>query len=157
MNEDRSAFYPWSFSRDFPVAVRSEGVYIYDEDGKRYLDGSGGAVAVNIGHSVREVTEEICRSLSELSYVHTSHFRTHAGDELAALLAEKFPGPAQEAKVLFTSGSSEATETAIKLTRQYWLSRNEPKRYKIISRWHGYHGATLGALGLSGNRRRRAP
>jgi adenosylmethionine-8-amino-7-oxononanoate aminotransferase len=157
MNEDRSSFYPWSFTRDFPVAVRSRGVYIYDEAGKRYLDGSGGAVAVNIGHSVREVTEEICRAMSELSYAHTSHFRTREGEGLAALLAEKFPGSAQRSKVLFTSGGSEATESAIKLVRQYWLSRNQPSRYKIISRWHGYHGATMGALGLSGNRRRRAP
>jgi adenosylmethionine-8-amino-7-oxononanoate aminotransferase len=157
MNEDHSAFYPWSFSRDYPVAVRSEGVYIYDESGKRYLDGSGGAVAVNIGHSVRAVTDEIHRTLSDLPYTHTSHFRTRVGEELAAFLAGKFPGPPQQAKVLFASGGSEATESAIKLVRQYWLARNQPGRYRIISRWHGYHGATLGALGLSGNRRRRAP
>lgn len=157
MIEDHSAFYPWSFMRDYPLAVRSEGVYIYDDSGKRYLDGSGGAVAVNIGHSVRSVTEAIHRMLSELPYTHTSHFRTPVGEELAALLAERFPGSPQHAKVLFASGGSEATESAIKLVRQYWLSRNQPGRHKIISRWHGYHGATLGALGLSGNRRRRAP
>src|SRR5262249_17220640 len=115
MNEDYFALYPWSFSRDFPVAVRSEGVYIYDEDGKQYLDGSGGAVAVNIGHSNPAVTEAIYRTLSELSYVHASHFRTRVGEELSALLAGKFPGQAQRSKVLFTSGGSEATESAIKL------------------------------------------
>jgi adenosylmethionine-8-amino-7-oxononanoate aminotransferase len=157
MNEEYSAFYPWSFLREVPLAVRSEGIYIYDEAGKRYLDGSGGAVAVNVGHSVRPIVEDICRTISELSYVHTSHFRTNAGEELAFFLAKQFPGPPQRPKVLFTSGGSEATETAIKLVRQYWLSRNEPNRHKIISRWHGYHGATLGALGVSGNRRRRAP
>jgi adenosylmethionine-8-amino-7-oxononanoate aminotransferase len=157
MNGDDSALYPWSFSRDYPLAVRSAGVYIYDENGRRYLDGSGGAVAVNIGHAVRPVVEAIRRSLSELPYAHTSHFRTRAGEELAALLAAKFPGASRQAKVLFTSGGSEATESAIKLVRQYWLARHQPERHKIISRWHGYHGATLGALGLSGNRRRRAP
>lgn len=157
MEPELSAFYPWSFSRHFPIAVRSQGVYIYDEDQKRYLDGSGGAIAVTIGHSVPEVTEEICRALSQLSYAHTSHFCTHQSEELAQFLAAKFPGLAQHAKVLFTSGGSEATESAIKLVRQYWLARGQPERYKIISRWHGYHGATLGALGLSGNRRRRAP
>jgi adenosylmethionine-8-amino-7-oxononanoate aminotransferase len=157
MNQEISAFYPWSFSRHSPVAVRSDGVYIYDETGKRYLDASGGAVAVSIGHSVGTVVDDICRSLSELSYVHTSHFRTRAGDSLAAFLAERFPGPAQSPMVLFTSGGSEATETAIKLIRQYWLCRKQPGRWKIISRWHGYHGATLGALGVSGNRRRREP
>jgi len=152
-----SAFFPWSFSRHSPVAVRSEGVYIYDEEGKRYLDGCGGALAANIGHSVPAIIEEISRMLGNLSYVHTSQFRTCVVEELASFLAEKFPGPAQRSKVLFTSGGSEATESAIKLVRQYWLSRNQPTRSKIISRWHGYHGATLGALGLSGNRRRRAP
>ena len=156
MNKEPYA-YPWSFSRDFPVAVRSEGVYIYDEEGKRYLDGSGGALAANIGHSVPSIIEDISRTLRKLSYVHTSHFRTRVAEDLATLLAEKFPGPAQHPKVLFTSGGSEATESVIKLVRQYWLSRNQPKRYKIISRWHSYHGATMGALGLSGNRRRRAP
>jgi adenosylmethionine-8-amino-7-oxononanoate aminotransferase len=153
----QSAFFPWSFERRYPMAVRSEGVYVYDENGKRYLDGSGGAVAVTIGHSVRAVTDEIYKVLSSLSYAHNSHFRTRIGEELATLLAEFYPGAGQDARVLFASGGSEATETAIKVVRQYWLSENEPKRYKIISRWHGYHGATLGALGLSGNRRRRAP
>jgi adenosylmethionine-8-amino-7-oxononanoate aminotransferase len=113
-------------------------------------------VAVNIGHSVPEVIEDISRVLSGLDYVHNSHFRTRVGEELATLLAGRFPS-SDNSKVLFTSGGSEATESAIKLVRQYWLSRKQPNRYKIISRWHGYHGATLGALGLSGNLRRRAP
>lgn len=155
MMQEKSFVFPWSFSRQCPIAVRGEGVYIYDEKGRRYLDGSGGAVAVNVGHSVPAVTNEIWRTLRTLSYAHTSHFRTHVGEELASLLAEAFPGPVQHVKVLFASGGSEATESAIKVIRQYWLSRNEPRRHKIISRWHGYHGATLGALGLSGNRRRR--
>lgn len=154
--QEKSSIYPWSFSRVYPVAARTEGIYIYDEDGKRYLDGSGGAVAVNIGHSVPAVIEDISRILSGLAYVHISHFRTRVGEELAALLAGRFPGSI-ESKVLFTSGGSEATESAIKLVRQYWLAQKQPSRYKIISRWQGYHGATLGALGLSGNRRRRAP
>src|SRR5437764_2738068 len=115
MNQDDSAFYPWSFVRKYPVAVRSEGVYIYDENGKRYLDGSGGAVAVSIGHSVPRVTEDICRTLSCLSYTHTSHFRTQPGEKLAALLAAKFPGTGGHARVLFSSGGSEATESAIKI------------------------------------------
>ena len=156
MQEQHSNIYPWSFSREYPVAARAVGIYIYDENGKRYLDGSGGAVAVNIGHSVPAVIEDISRVLASLPYVHNSHFRTRVGEELATLLAGRFPG-SSESKVLFTSGGSEATESAIKVVRQYWLSQKQPRRYKIISRWHGYHGATLGALGLSGNRRRRAP
>src|SRR5204863_9928753 len=75
--------------------------------------------------------------------------------DLAAHLRTKFPGSPQAARVFFTSGGSEATETAIKMARHYWLSRGQPGRFRVISRWHGYHGATLGALGVSGNRRRR--
>jgi len=152
----QSSVYPWSFSREYPVAARADGVYIYDENGKRYLDGCGGAVAVNIGHGVPTVIEDISRGLATVAYVHNSHFRTRVGEELAALVAGRFPGSSQS-KVLFTSGGSEATESAIKVVRQYWLSQKQPRRHKIISRWQGYHGATLGALGLSGNRRRRAP
>jgi len=151
------AIFPRSFTRHYPTAARGEGVYIFDEEGKQYLDASGGAAVVTIGHGVREVLEKIQEQMARLAYAHTSQFHTRVGEELAALLAAKFPGPPQQARVHFTSGGSEATETAIKIARQYWLSRGEPKRYKILSRWQGYHGATLGALAVTGNLRRRAP
>src|SRR3990170_445264 len=151
------AIFPRSFTRHYAIAARGEGVYIFDEEGKQYLDASGGAAVVTIGHGVREVLAKIQEQFERLAYAHTSHFHTRAGEELAAFLAAKFPGPLQQARVHFTSGGSEATETAIKIARQYWLSRGEPKRYKILSRWQGYHGATLGALAVTGNLRRRAP
>lgn len=151
------AIFPRSFSRRYPRAVRAEGVYLFDETGKRYLDASGGAAVVTIGHGVPEILGAISRQAAQLSYAHTSQFHTQVGDELAEFLRNKFPGPRQSARVHFTSGGSEATETAIKIARQYWLSRGEPQRYKILSRWQSYHGATLGALALSGNKRRREP
>lgn len=155
-----SSVFPRSFTAQYPIAVRGEGVYLYDQAGRRYLDACGGAAVVTIGYGVAEVTDAIARTLRELPYVHSSQFHTRQAEELAALLAARFPGPqpaAAGARVHFTSGGSEATETAIKTVRQYWISRGQPERVKFYSRWHSYHGTTLGALALSGNRLRRAP
>jgi len=154
---DPDAIFPRKFDVTYPVATRGEGVYLFGEDGKKYLDACGGAAVVTIGHGVTEVVDEIARTLRQLPYVHSSQFHTRTAAELAEALAPRFPGPPQQGRVHFTSGGSEATETAIKIVRQYWLSRGETKRHKIISRWHGYHGTTLGALALSGNRLRRKP
>lgn len=152
-----NAIFPRDFATHYPTAVHSEGVYLFDEDGKKYLDACGGAAVVNIGHGIREIVDQIAGAAVSLTYVHTTQFHTRSGYELAEFLCGKFPDRSQRARVHFTLGGSESTETAIKLARQYWLSRGEPRRYKIVSRWHGYHGATMGALALSGHRRRRAP
>lgn len=144
-----------NFRRDYPVAVRGEGVYLFDENGKRYLDACGGAAVVTIGHGVPEIIDAIAQQARQLSYVHSSQFASPVSAELAQVLAAKFPGPKQHARVHYTSGGSEATETAIKIARAYWLARGEPQRYKIISRWVSYHGTTLGALSASGNKLRR--
>ncbi len=151
------ALFPRSFTRRYPLAARSAGVYLYDEQGRRYLDACGGAAVVTIGHGVSEVIDAMHKQAGTLAYAHTSHFNTAVGEELASLLAARFPGPPQQALVHFTSGGSESTETAIKIVRQYWLSCGQPQRTKIFSRWHSYHGATLGALALTGNVRRRTP
>jgi adenosylmethionine-8-amino-7-oxononanoate aminotransferase len=144
------------FKRRYPLAVRGEGCYLFDAEGRRYLDACGGAAVVNIGHGVREVIDAAHAQAMQLSYAHTSQFLTPVAEELAEVLAAKFPGPKQQVRVHFTSGGSEATETALKIVRAYWLNRGETKRHKIISRWISYHGATLGALGVSGNKIRRA-
>lgn len=147
--------FPRNFKRRYPVAVRGEGVYLYDENGKQYLDACGGAAVVTIGHGVPEVIDAIAQQARQLSYVHSSQFVSPVSAELAGALAAKFPGSQQHVRVHYTSGGSEATETAIKIARAYWLARGEPQRYKIISRWVSYHGTTLGALSASGNKVRR--
>ncbi len=147
--------FPRDFQRRYPVAVRGEGVYLYDENGKQYLDACGGAAVVTIGHGVPEIVDAIAQQARQLSYVHSSQFVSPVSAELAEALAAKFPGPPQHVRVHYTSGGSEATETAIKIARAYWLARGEPQRYKIISRWVSYHGTTLGALSASGNKMRR--
>lgn len=125
--------------------------------GNDILDAVSGAAVSNIGHGVQEIVQCMSRQAEALAFAHTSQFHTRAAADLAGHLRTKFPGPAQSALVHFATGGSEATETAIKIVHQYWINRGELKRYKIVSRWHGYHGATLGALSLSGRRRSREP
>jgi adenosylmethionine-8-amino-7-oxononanoate aminotransferase len=137
----------------YPTAERAEGIYIYDTEGKRYLDGSGGAVVVGIGHGVKEVFEAMTRQASRIAFAHGSQFTTEAASELASKLV-KF-APSGLTKVYFLSGGSEAIETAIKMARQYQIERGKASKYKVISRWTSYHGNTLGALALSGHTGRR--
>lgn len=147
--------FPRSFRARYRVAVRGEGVYLFDETGKKYLDACGGAAVVTIGHGVPEIVTQMAEAARRLSYVHSSQFHSAAAAQLAGLLSGRFPNAGKRSRVFFCSGGSEATETAIKMVRQYWLSRGQPGRYRILSRWQSYHGSTLGALALSGNRRRR--
>jgi adenosylmethionine-8-amino-7-oxononanoate aminotransferase len=152
------ALFPRDFRKAYPEAVRGEGCYVYTADGRRYFDGSGGAAVVTIGHGVKEIGEAMAEQAGRLAYAHTSQFRTSVAEELAARLLALAPPEFQKGgRVYFTSGGSEATETAIKLCRQYFLERGEGKRGRVISRWQSYHGSTLGALSVSGNVRRRAP
>ena len=135
--------------------TKGEGVYVWDSDGRRYIDGSAGPICVNIGHGVKEVAEAVASQMEKISYAHSSHFTTDSVLACAEKLAS-FAPPSLN-KVYFCSGGSEATEAAAKLARQYHLLRGEDSRYKVVARWQSYHGNTLGALSMSGNiaRRRR--
>jgi len=151
------ALFPRSFRREYLEAVRGEGCYVFDSHGRKYLDAAGSAAVVSIGHGVAEVGRAMARQAAELEFAHTSQFHTAIAERLAARLRALAPPAFREAgRVWFTSGGSEATETAIKLARQYWVERGQPSRTRIVSRWQSYHGSTLGALALSGNLRRRA-
>ena len=140
---------------DLPVAVRGEGIYLYDSAGKRYLDASGGAAVSCLGHGHPRVTQAIKRQLDEVAYAHTSFFTTEVAETLAdTLIAE---APAGIERVYFNSGGSEGIEAALKMARQYFLESGQPERKHIIGRWQSYHGNTLGALAVGGNRWRRKP
>jgi adenosylmethionine-8-amino-7-oxononanoate aminotransferase len=134
---------------DYPEAVRGEGVYLYDSTGKQYLDGSGGAAVSCLGHGHPAVTAAIKAQVDKLAYAHTAFFTNAPQEELATKLAERFP--ADNARVYFLSGGSEANETAIKLARQYWLARGKKDKHIVVSRNQSYHGNTIGALSVSGN------
>jgi adenosylmethionine-8-amino-7-oxononanoate aminotransferase len=152
------AIFPRSFLKSYPRAVRGEGCFIFTSEGRRYLDASGGAAVVTIGHGVEEVARAIAEQAAQLAYVHSSQFHTATADRLAQRILGLAPhGMRAGGRVYFTSGGSEATETALKLARQYWLERGDKKRWRVLSRWQSYHGTTLGALAVSGNLRRREP
>ena len=140
---------------DFPTAVTGQGVYLTDRDGKRYLDGSGGAAVSCLGHGDREVIEAIKKQLDAMEFAHTGFFHSEAADTLAALLVDQAPGNLE--RVYLVSGGSEANEAALKLARQYFLETGQPERHRIIARQQSYHGNTLGVLAAGGNEWRRKP
>src|SRR3954468_20561882 len=150
-----AAAFPRSFRKSYPVAARGEGVYLYDAAGKPYLDFDGSAAVNFIGHGVREIADAIAAQAARLEFIHSSHFSTAIAEDFARELLE-FAGEAfRGGAVYFTSGGSEAIETALKLARQYQVEVGQKQRTRFISRSQSYHGATLGAIGVSGNPRRR--
>ena len=138
---------------EYPVAVRGDGAYLVDGDGKRYLDASGGAAVSCLGHSDRVVIEAIKAQLDRLPFAHTSFFANEPMEALADELIRRSPEAFD--RVYFVSGGSEAVEAALKLARQYFVEKGEPQREHIIARRGSYHGNTLGALAVGGNAWRR--
>ncbi|MGO4741379.1 aspartate aminotransferase family protein [Bosea sp. 2KB_26] len=136
------------------TVVRAEGLRIWTAEGREYLDAvSGGAAVSCLGHGNGEVEDAIRRQMTQVAFYHTSFFTSEPAERLAEALIEG--APQGLSRVLFCSGGSEAVEAALKLARQYWVERGEPSRSKIISRRQSYHGATLGALSVGGNVKRR--
>ncbi len=136
-----------------PSAARGDGAYIFDADGKRYLDASGGAAVSCLGHSDREVIAAIKAQLDRLAYAHTAFFTTEVAEELADVLVAD--APAGIDRVFLVSGGSEAIEASLKLARQYFVEIGQPQRRHVIARRQSYHGNTLGALAAGGNLSRR--
>lgn len=137
------------------VAVRGEGIRLYDRHGRGYIDASGGAAVSCLGHGHPDVIAATRRQLEELAYAHSSFFTTQACEELGDFLAERAPGDLNH--VYFVSGGSEAVEAALKLARQYFVETGQPARRHFIARRQSYHGNTLGALAIGGNAWRREP
>ena len=155
---DSSSLFSRNLRRQYPVAVRGEGSWIIDSEGRRYLDASGQAAVVSIGHGVPEIGRAMAEQSNRIAFAHTSQFHSEPAERLAARVLAIAPRNFQHGgRVYFTSGGSEATETAIKLVRQYFLETKQPSRFRIVSRKQSYHGSTLGAMSVSGNVGRRAP
>jgi adenosylmethionine-8-amino-7-oxononanoate aminotransferase len=138
-----------------PIASGGGGVWLISEDGRRVLDASGGAAVSCLGHQHPRVLDAIARQASKLAYAHTAFFSSEPAEELADHLVGHEPGGL--AYVYFVSGGSEAIEASIKLARQYFVERGEPRRRHFIARRQSYHGNTLGALAAGGNAWRREP
>ena len=127
---------------------RGEGAYVWDSEGKRYLDGLAGLFVVQAGHGRREIAEAAASQAEKLGYFPLWSYAHPAAIELAARLADLAPGDLN--RVFFTTGGAEAVESAWKLARQYFLALGQPERVKVISRHTAYHGATIGALNITG-------
>jgi adenosylmethionine-8-amino-7-oxononanoate aminotransferase len=152
---DGDHFLRQNLTRDYPVIVRGEGHYMWDDKGKRYLDGaSGGVGAVSIGHRVPEVLRAMADQAAQLCHANVSVFNTRPAIQLADRIIRDF-APAGMSHVYFISTGTESTELAVKLARRYHLVRGNGTRYKVISRWGGYHGSSLGALSFGGRTSRR--
>jgi adenosylmethionine-8-amino-7-oxononanoate aminotransferase len=153
-----SALFPRNFRKDYLVAVRGEGCWIVDQSGRRFLDASGQAAVISIGHGIPEIGEAVAEQSAQIAFAHTTQFHSDPAEKLAhRLLALAPPNFRSGGRVYFTSGGSEATETAIKLVRQFHLESGQPARHRVVSRRQSYHGSTLGAMTVSGNVARRAP
>lgn len=144
-----------TFIKDPMIFDRSDGVHYWDIDGKHYYDGISGIFVVAVGHRNRRVIEAMTAQLERLSFAAPLHGTNSRAVELCELLARLAPGDLGTVKLL--SSGSEATETAMKLARQYWKQAGKPTKYKVISRYYGYHGATTGALAATGTPTRRVP
>ncbi|WP_413111499.1 aspartate aminotransferase family protein [Thaumasiovibrio sp. DFM-14] len=138
-----------------PEAVSGRGIYLYDENGKAYLDGCGGAAVSNLGHQHPDVITAVCAQLNKMAYAHSAFFTSKPAEELAQLLVDK--AGVAFSHTYFVSGGSEANESALKLARQYFVEQGKSAKSYIIARQQSYHGNTLGALGSGGNIWRRAP
>jgi adenosylmethionine-8-amino-7-oxononanoate aminotransferase len=152
-----SSLFPRNFKKPLPTAVRGEGSWIISSDGQKYLDASGQAAVVSIGHGVQEVARAMAEQASQIAFAHTTQFHSASAEKLASHLLVLAPPNFANGRVYFTSGGSEATETAIKLARQFHLESGAAQKFRVISRRQSYHGSTLGAMSVSGNVARRAP
>ncbi|RME76455.1 MAG: aminotransferase class III-fold pyridoxal phosphate-dependent enzyme [Chloroflexi bacterium] len=131
-----------------PMISHSEGIYLFDTQGRRYIDASGGPIVVNVGHGVEEIVQTMAEQARQAAYVHATMFTSEPIEAYSAALAEIVP--LDNPRFFFLASGSEAVETAVKFARQVQVDRGEPGRYRVIARWHSYHGTTLGALAVSG-------
>jgi adenosylmethionine-8-amino-7-oxononanoate aminotransferase len=140
---------------EVPIIVRGEGPYVWDQHGRRYLDGLSGLFTVQAGHGRVELAEAAARQAARLAYFPIWSYAHPTAVELATRLADLAPGDIN--RVFFTSGGSEAVESAWKLARQYFRAIGEPMRTKIVSRNIAYHGTSMGALSITGIPELRMP
>ena len=143
-----SAMFFWP-TPERPMVERGEGIYLWDQDGKRYIDGCSGPQTANIGHGNVRVREAMVEQAEKVSYAFRSHFLNEPAELLAQEIMDVTPDGFDQ--VFFGSGGSEVVEACVKLARQYAIATGEATRYKVISRLPSYHGTTLGALSLTGD------
>lgn len=139
----------------YPRIEKGEGIYLITEDGKRYIDGCSGSAVANIGHGNKEIAEFAKEHIERIAFTHFSRWTVDSIEKCADKIVSWCPEGLNH--VYFVSGGSEATETAMKMARQYYVERDgeNTSKWKVISKWNSYHGATLGALSMTGSIGRR--
>jgi adenosylmethionine-8-amino-7-oxononanoate aminotransferase len=142
---------------EMPVAERAEGIYIYDTEGKRYIDGSGGSsVVTSIGHGVKEVPEAMYQQAQKVSYVPAHVFSNQPALQLGELIAGLAPGTMKNAcKSWLGNTGTDAVDSALRLARSYFVEKGEPSRFMVIARWQGFHGNNIAVAGVHGLTYRR--
>jgi adenosylmethionine-8-amino-7-oxononanoate aminotransferase len=131
-----------------------EGIYLYDTDGNKYIDACSGAAVSNLGHGHPVIIEAMVEQARKVAFSHLSRWTSRPIQELGDLTADLAPGSLN--KLYLVSGGSEATESALKMARQYYVERDgQSSKYRIISRWKSFHGNTIGALSMTGDKRRK--
>ena len=145
------------WDRPFPVIKRAEGIYFYDQEGRRYIDGSGGSsVVTTIGHGVTEVAQAMYKQAQAFSFYPAHAFSNEKFLELCDLVVSLAPGELKDnSRVWVTCTGTDATDDAVRLARQYWVERGKPSKYQIITRWQAFHGNTISVAGFSGITGRR--
>jgi adenosylmethionine-8-amino-7-oxononanoate aminotransferase len=152
----RSSVLHRALNETYPVAIRGEGVWLFDAEGRKLLDFSSSAVVNFIGHGDAGMARAMAHQAGQLEFAHSSNFTTDVAEQFAYELLD-FAGPAfRGGAVFFTCGGSESVETALKLARQFEVESGHSERHQIVSRRQSYHGATLGAMAVSGNPARRS-
>lgn len=136
-----------------PTVVRGKGVFLYDSDGREYLDGSSGAMTASVGHGVAEITRAMLDQADRVAFAYRTQFTNEPAEELARRVTALAPGDLGSA--FFVSSGSEATELAIRIAVSHWKHEGRPSKAKVLSRRISYHGMTMGALSLSGHDARR--
>ena len=145
------------WDREFPVMERAEGIYLYDQDGRKYIDGSGGSsVVTTIGHGVTEIAQAMFEQAQKFSFYPAHAFTNEQFLELSDLVVSLAPGGLKDAsRVWVACTGTDATDDAVRLARQYWITKGKPSKYQVITRWQGFHGNTISVAGYSGISSRR--
>jgi adenosylmethionine-8-amino-7-oxononanoate aminotransferase len=145
------------WDREFPIIVRTEGIYLYDQDGRQYIDGSGGSSVVTaIGHGVTEIPAAMNEQAGRFSFYPAHAFTNQAFLDLCDLVVSLAPGALKDnARVWVTCTGTDAVDDAVRLARQYWVESGQPSKYQVISRWQSFHGNNISVAGISGLTGRR--
>jgi adenosylmethionine-8-amino-7-oxononanoate aminotransferase len=146
------------WDREFPVIERAEGIYLYDQGGRKYIDGSGGSsVVTTIGHGVKEIAQVMYDQAQNFSFYPAHAFTNEKFLELCDLIVGLAPGELKEkSRVWITCTGTDATDDAVRLARQYWIESGRPSKYQVITRWQAFHGNTISVAGYSGITNRRS-